>query len=201
MKGGQRSTGFQKGGDDSVAKNQAAPRMSDAAVKAKTGKGWVEWFTLLDKAGAKRLDHKAKVAFLHKRYSLGPWWEQMVAVTYEQVRGLREPHEKPEGYEIARSKTFNVPLSPLYGAWEDPEKRRRWLKDASFTIRKATRHKSLRFPWVDGQTQVVADFYSKGGAKSLVAVQHSKLPRAPAAAQMKAYWAARLAELQTFLES
>ena len=31
------------------------PRMSDEAVKAKTGKSWKEWFALLDKAGAKKM--------------------------------------------------------------------------------------------------------------------------------------------------
>ena len=30
-----------------------SPRMSDEAVKAKTGKVWKEWFAILDLAGAK----------------------------------------------------------------------------------------------------------------------------------------------------
>ena len=34
------------------------PRMSDEAVKAKTGKVWKEWFTILDKAGAKKMTHQ-----------------------------------------------------------------------------------------------------------------------------------------------
>jgi hypothetical protein len=33
--------------------------MSDAAVKARTGKDWPTWFRLLDRAGAARLEHKA----------------------------------------------------------------------------------------------------------------------------------------------
>jgi hypothetical protein len=48
---------------------------------------------------------------------------------------------------------------------------------------------------------VVADFYSQGKSKSQVAVQHSKLPSAKAAAGMKAYWAAQLARLQAFLKT
>jgi uncharacterized protein YndB with AHSA1/START domain len=175
--------------------------MSDAAVKAKTGKAWAGWFAILDKAGAKKLDHKAIVAFIHEKYGLGPWWEQMVTVNYEQSRGLRKPHEKSEGDEIAKSKTFAVPLAALYDAWNDKEKRCQWLKDTGFEIRKATPEKSLRFTWVDGETQVVADFYSQGASKTQVAVQHSKLPSAKAAANMKAYWAAQLASLQVFLNS
>jgi len=175
--------------------------MSDAAVKAKTGQSWAAWFALLDKAGAKKLDHRSIVAFLHKKYGLGPWWEQMVTVSYEQARGLRKPHEKTEGFEIAKSKTFAVPLAVLYDAWNDKENRCQWLKDTGFEIRKATPERSLRFTWVDGETQVVADFSSPGKGKSMVAVQHSKLPGARAAANMKAYWAAQLANLQVFLNN
>jgi len=35
---------------------KSSPRMSDDAVKAKTGKTWKQWFTILDKAGAKKFD-------------------------------------------------------------------------------------------------------------------------------------------------
>jgi len=175
--------------------------MSDAAVKAKTGRPWAEWFALLDKAAAKKLDHKAIVALLHHEYGLGPWWKQMVAVSYEQARGLRKPHEKPEGYEIAKTKTFAVPLAALYDAWENQQKRCLWLKDPGFEIRKATPGKSLRFTWVDGNTQVVADFSSQGKSKSRAAVQHSKLPSAKAAANMKTYWATQLECLQAFLKT
>ena len=37
-----------------MAKPKVPPRMTDEAVKAKTGKTWAEWFVLLDKAGARR---------------------------------------------------------------------------------------------------------------------------------------------------
>ncbi len=33
-------------------------RMSDAAVKAKTGKDWQQWFAILDRAGAMKMSHK-----------------------------------------------------------------------------------------------------------------------------------------------
>jgi hypothetical protein len=52
---------------------------------------------------------------------------------------------------------------------------------------------------VDGETQVVADFYSRDQAKTQVAVQHSKLPSAKAAASMKAYWGAQLERLNAIL--
>jgi hypothetical protein len=99
-----------------MAKIHVSPRMSDAAVKSKTGKGWTAWFALLDKLGGLKSNHQEIVSLIQKKTAIGPWWTQMVAVSYEQARGLRKPHEKPEGYEIAKSKTFAVPLSDLYDA-------------------------------------------------------------------------------------
>ena len=85
-----------------MTKAHISPRMSDAAVKSKTGKTWAEWFTLLDKAGGKKLDHKALVAHLDKRHRVDPWWRQMVAVSYEQARGLRQPHGRGPGRTLER---------------------------------------------------------------------------------------------------
>jgi uncharacterized protein YndB with AHSA1/START domain len=168
-------------------------------VKAQTGKGWNEWFGMLDKAGGLKCNHQQIVALIRKKRGIGPWWTQMVAVSYEQARGLRKVHEKPEGFEIARTKTYAVPLSELYEAWNDKEKRSLWLKDAGFEIRKAALEKSLRFTWIDGETQVVAGFSARDKKKAQVAVQHSKLPSARAAEVMKAYWAAQLESLHAFL--
>src|SRR5262247_3618814 len=81
----------------------SSPRMSDAAVKAKTGKTWKEWFAILDKAGARKLSHKEIVSYLSNEQGVGPWWQQMVTVTYEQQTGKRGEHEKPDGYEISIS--------------------------------------------------------------------------------------------------
>ena len=33
-------------------------RIADERVREKTGKGWAEWFTLLDRAGAATMSHK-----------------------------------------------------------------------------------------------------------------------------------------------
>ena len=64
-----------------------SPRVSDAAVEAKTGKTWQEWFALLDAAGARQMDHKSIAAHLDKKLGVPGWWAQMVTVAYEQARG------------------------------------------------------------------------------------------------------------------
>lgn len=181
--------------------NDKVAGISDAAVQAKTGKTWNEWFAILDKAGAKKLDHPAIAVCLSRQPGINPWWQQMVTVGYEQARGLRVKHETPQGYSVSRSKTLDVPVSTLYRAWNDRKARARWLEDNGLTVRKATADKSMRITWSDGKSSVEALFYAKGKQKSQVTVQHNKLANARQATQMKTYWGACLERLQTFLNA
>src|SRR5262245_17470773 len=112
--------------------------IGDAAIAEKTGKTWVEWFAILDKAGAVKMSHKQIVAYLAEHHQVSAWWVQMVTVGYEQERGLRQLHEKADGYEISVSKTINVPIGVLFKAWNDETERSRWFPRRKLTIRKAT---------------------------------------------------------------
>jgi len=127
-----------------------APRMSDASVQAKTGKTWKQWFALLDKAGAGKMNHQEIVKYLHEKQNVGPWWQQMVTVTYEQARGLREVHQKPEGYEISVSRTINAPIGKAYKHIANEKTRSAWLSENGLVVRKATPNKIVRITWSDG---------------------------------------------------
>src|SRR5205807_9702646 len=117
-----------------MPKEQIKPRMSDEAVEAKTGKTWSRWFKHLDAAGAKKMTHQEIVAHLRDKHDVRPWWTQMVAVTYEQARGLREKHEKPVGYEeISVSRTVEAPIGRVFKAWTDQKTVKKWLP-ANFKI-------------------------------------------------------------------
>ena len=175
------------------------PRMSDAAVKAKTGKVWKEWFEILDEAGAKRMPHKEITKYLSTEQSVGPWWSQMVTVTYEQQRGLRDVHEKPEGYEIGVSRTMNASVSKLYQAVANQKRRSTWLDEDGLVVRTATPNKTIRLTWKDKKSSVEISFNSKTDEKSQVVVQHRKLPHAKAAARMKTYWSKALDRLRESL--
>jgi uncharacterized protein YndB with AHSA1/START domain len=174
--------------------------ISDEAVRKATGKTWAQWCTLLDKAGCREMNHKQIVAVVHGTHGIGPWWQQMVTVGYEQARGLREKHQTASGYAINRSKTFGVPVKSLYAAWAIKKSRAAWLRDHRFTIRTATANKSMRITWVDGKTSLEVNFYRKGPGKSSVAVQHGKLPDSKAGETMKRYWAGALDNLRAFIE-
>ncbi len=179
----------------------AKKRIGDEALAAKTGKTWREWFKILDAAGAGTMDHKAIAALLCKRYGAERgWWWQMVTVGYEQERGKRQAHEKPEGFEVSSSKTIAASLKLLYGAWTDAMMLKRWLPGASFSITKATPKKSLRIRWGEGPGRVIVMFYPRGAEKNQVTVQHGRLPTATAARRMQSYWKQRLEQLQGILE-
>jgi uncharacterized protein YndB with AHSA1/START domain len=174
------------------------PRMSDEAVQAKTGKTWDEWFAILDAAGARTLGHKEIVALLSGQHGIGPWWRQMVTVTYEQARGMREKHQTASGYTANASRTLAVPVGRLFEAWSDADLRRRWLP-VEMTVRKATPDKSLRITWPDG-SNVDVGFLAKGESRSQVAVEHAKLPDAEAVTRAKGYWKQALDRLRDILE-
>src|SRR5687768_2992089 len=185
-----------------AATKAPAPRMSDDAVKAKTGKVWAEWFKILDKAGAKKMSHQEIVALLSEEHGVGPWWRQMVTVTYEQARGLRAKHQKPMGFEISVSRTMAAPVSKVFRAVQDENTRKLWLKTtgAPLTIRKATLNKNIRMTWTDGKSNVQVAFAAKSAGKTQVVAQHSKLADTKAGARMKAFWSDALASLKDLVE-
>ena len=183
-----------------TTKGKSGPRMSDDAVMAKTGKNWKQWFSIIDKAGGQKMTHQEIVKLLNSKHNVGPWWGQMVTVTYEQQMGLRKNHEKPDGFQISISRTIATPVSFLYSSFQDDESRHEWLGENGLVIRKATKNKSMRVTWKDGKTSLEINFYPKDKDKSQVVVQHSKLPSAGSAERMKKYWGRALDRLKEKVE-
>lgn len=183
-----------------TTKQKLAPRMSDEAVKAKTGKTWKQWFAILDRAGGKNMSHQGIVKCLASENDVGPWWQQMIAVTYEQQSGRRKAHQRPDGFQISVSRTLNVPVGSVYQQFANARRRADWLEENDLAVRTATPNKSMRVTWKDGKTSLEIAFVPKGTNKSQVVVQHSKLPDAKSAAKMKTYWRTKLDRLQAALE-
>lgn len=172
---------------------------SDAVARA-TGKAWDQWLAALDKAGAAAMPHKAIASMLAGRFGVPPWWSQMVAVGYEQARGLREAHQKSDGYAASASRTVQAGLDRLYGAWADPKLRALWLGEAPVTVRRSTDGKSMRITWGAGESRVDVNFHPAGAGRSRVQVEHGKLGDAEDVRDKKAFWAAALDRLRTMLE-
>ena len=176
------------------------PPISSAAVKVKTGRGWNEWLTILDREKAAKAGHKATAELLNRKYGVPGWWSQMVTVGYEQARGLRAKHQKPEGFEISASRVIGADVKRVFKAWIEPRSRARWLPKTAITVHKATPNKSMRITWTDGAKSISVGFYAKGAGKTQVALAHGKLSSAAQAKKMKAFWGDRLDALKKLLE-
>jgi len=174
-------------------------KIGDEAVRAKTGKNWQGWFSILDKAAAKKMNHTEIATYLYEKHKLNGWWAQMVAVTYEQAKGLRQKYEKPGGYEISVSKVIPVTLSKLYKSFEDEKIRKQWLNEKGVEISTATPNKSIRAAWNDKKTRLDVNFYDKGDCKAQIVVQHTKLANMTEAEKMKKYWKGKLEKLNGVL--
>jgi hypothetical protein len=171
---------------------------SEAVMKA-TGKAWEDWLKVLDKAGAVRMPHKQIAGMLDEKFGVPGWWSQMVAVGYEQARGLRAVHQKIDGFSATTQKTFQANLERLYSAWNDPQLREVWLPGAPLQVRKSTDGKAMRITWTLGNSNVDVDFFSRGPDKTIVQIEHSKLSGAEAVAAQKAYWSSGLERLNAWL--
>jgi hypothetical protein len=174
--------------------------MSDEAIRRRTGRGWEEWFDLLDEWGAVERPHPEIARWLREERGVDGWDAQSVTVSYERARGLRAVGERPEGFSITASKTVEVPVDRLFDAFVDESLRERWLPDGRLRERTATKPKSARFDWGDGETRVVVGFDAKGDEKSSVALEHARLADAGEAERMKVYWRDRVAALKEVLE-
>ncbi|MDA1188624.1 MAG: hypothetical protein O2854_02925 [Chloroflexi bacterium] len=173
--------------------------VGDAAVQAKTGKTWQEWFVVLDTQKASDWPHPQIASYLNETQGVSGWWSQMVTVGYEQARGLRQKHETSTGYQVSVSKTLQVPLAQAYELWADEKARAGLIPGQSITVRTANVNKNLRALWSGGSSTIEVQFYDKGISKCQVVIQHNKLPDADKAAEMKAYWKAALEHMKESL--
>ena len=174
--------------------------MSEESILRRTGRGWEAWFDLLDEAGAADWPHPEIARWLADEHGIAGWDAQSVTVSYERARGGRAVGQRPDGFSVTASKTVAVPVERLYDAFVEKSPRERWLPDGELRERTATRPKSARYDWGDGETRVIVGFESKGEAKSTVALEHARLPDAKEAERMKVFWRERLAALKSQLE-
>ena len=174
------------------------PSMSDAAVKAKTGKDWKAWFALMDKVGANKLTHKDIAALLHDTYKVPDWWSQMVTVEYERARGLRVKFQQAGGFTLNASKTLPVPLAKLYGAVSDAKLRARWFPKGKYEITSTTDLKYFRAKWA-GDTRLEINIYAKGDGKAQITIQQSRFADENAMEAMRGEWKKAIERLAALL--
>lgn len=177
----------------------AEPGFSDAAIRKATGRGWDEWFALLDAWGGTKHSHPDRARHVAEAHGVDGWWAQSVTVGYERARGMRALHERADGFSMSASKTFLVPVERLFGAFVEPEERERWLEAVAFRNRTSQPHKSARFDVLPGETRLNATFIAKGPEKAAVQLQQERLAGAEDVTRWKAVWKEQLALLADYL--
>ena len=177
-----------------------AKKISDDAVKKSTGKTWRQWISILNKAGAKKMEHKQVAELLYKKYGLSGWWSQMVTVQYEQDIKGRKKHETKSGFQVSKSTTLLYPATKIFNSINSPLNRIVWLMDPGFTITKSNKDKSIRAKWVDRKSNVEFQLFAKENNKTQLVVQHNKLSSAKEAEKMKTYWNKQFNNLKKYLE-
>lgn len=175
---------------------------SDDAIRQRTGRGWEEWFALLDGWDAAGLGHRETARRIAAELGIAPlaWNAQAITTSYERARGLRVVGQRADGFAVTATRTVAVPLESLFEAVVDPSSRARWLPGDRLAVRTSTAPRSARFDWADDGSRVVATFSAKGDARSTVTIEHARLPGAGEADRMKAFWREHLLALKSRLE-
>ena len=169
---------------------------SDEAIRERTGRGWEEWFDLLDSWGALGMKHRDIARRVAAELEIDPlaWNAQAITASYERTRGLRVAGQREDGFSITASKTVGVP---------DRAALRRVLRHRRRAPARAHGHapKSARFDWGDDGSRVHVTFDAKDETKSRIVVEHARLADADEAERMKVFWRERLVELKGRLDA
>jgi hypothetical protein len=186
--------------EEPKATGAPALSMSEEAIRRRTGRGWEEWFDLLDAWGAADRTHTEIARWVASEHAIKGWDAQAVTVSFERASGRRAVGQHVDGFSITVSKTVAVPVGRLYEAFVDASLRERWLPDGELRERTTVKPRSARFDWGDGETRVNVGFLAKGEEKSTAALEHARLADAEEAERMRAYWRDRIAALKKELE-
>jgi len=168
---------------------------SGEEIRRRTGRGWEEWFDLLDEWGAAERTHREVARRLAEFQGADPlaWNVQAVVKSYERVRGGKAVGEKEDGFTVTASRTVAVPVERLYDAVLE-------MADGMMSERTATRPKSARFDWGEDGSRVHVTFDGSDPGKSRLALSHERLADAAEADRMKAFWRERVSSLKEGLE-
>src|SRR5829696_404166 len=87
------------------------------AVEKATGRGWEDWYAILDAAGAADLGHGAIVAHLEREHpEVSSWWRQSIAVRFERARGKRAVGQTADaGFQVGVQRSL---AASVHEAWD-----------------------------------------------------------------------------------
>jgi uncharacterized protein YndB with AHSA1/START domain len=190
-------------------------------VRRATGRGWDEWIKLLDAAGAQAWSHKQIVAWLAAHAELSGWWQQSVAVGYEQATGKRVPGETADiGVQVGVRVTLAAPPATVWQALVSPAGKAQWLGSdvadlapgAPYETADGTRGEirvvkpadrirfTVRPPGAATASTAQIALAPSGEAKTAVTFHHEKLRDAEERETMRRHWRAVADRMKAMIE-
>ena len=172
------------------------------SIETATNKQWNEWVELLDRAGARDLDHKviAELVFreLDGKVDSAGWWAQGVTVAYEQAIGRRMPGQNADGsYETTVTKTLAGTKEDVFALWSEAYGAAEEFNAQSISnIR--TSDTPVRLYWrcdVEDGSKVSVATEMKGDNRAMISVTHTRLQSTEAKDIWQLYWRECLAKL------
>ena len=99
--------GLLAGEEERQAAEQPWLATSDEKIRERTGRGWEEWFDLLDEWGAAERTHREIARWVAEQLGIGPlvWAAQAITSSYERARGLRALGETEQGFAVSTTRT------------------------------------------------------------------------------------------------
>ena len=95
---------------------------TDARILERTGRGWEEWFDLLDGEGLAERPHREISRRVAAIMELDPlaWNVQAVTTSFERARGGKAVGEKDDGFSVFASKTVPASADRVFDLVTDP---------------------------------------------------------------------------------
>lgn len=146
-------------------------------------------------AKAETLDHthiaKLVYAELDGKVESAGWWAQGVAVAYEQTIGRRQPGQREDGTsELSVTKSYSTDKQTVFSKLNEKLSSLTSFNKLAFSnIR--TSETAARLYWrcsLDDGTNVAFSSEQRNDPKAILAVTHTKIMTAEAAATWRSYW-------------
>jgi hypothetical protein len=177
---------------------------SEERLREQTGRGWEEWFDVLDSWGAESMGHTEIARRVGEVPGVPGWYAQAVTMSFERARGMRAVGQRTgrEGFVAGASKTIAASAQDVFAAFVDPSRRAGWLPDVVLSERTVSKPRTTaRYDVGDGPTRLMVTVEDKGPAKSTITVEQSRLAGAAEREVRKDYWRHALTTLKTGLEA
>ena len=196
--------------------------VSTESVLKCTGKDWNQWVQLLTKVGALHWEHKQIVAFLKGKFKLGPWWEQGVATGFEMAIGKKIPgYSKTNGFSMTATRTIKISAPELWKILFSQQGLEIWLSPLSEfqakpgqsfesslgafgEIRTIKKNRRLRMTWTeeewDRPSVLQVTLVPRPKEKSILVIQHEKIPNGRVRDQMRTHWKQVLGRLNEVID-